>query len=530
MYCNNCGAELRDGVAFCEQCGKAINEENRKKNKLEVKKNRKPLIISIITAVLLLTIGIVAIVNTGILNPVQHNLSLGYKYLEEGNYEEALIAFNKVLEIEPNNTKAIIGSADAHVGLGEFDVAVSILTTHIEIDNTKTELYDKLIELYLSEEDFYSAQTVIDNALEAGYNYNINDLSKEIQNRLQQAQNNSSGFKTGMNAVETNSKVVTIDANGVKVRNVDSNDEKIITRSKFDETFATDGETAYLYDSKDQTIKMLSFNSGKITNLSKAYITVPFDGDNGDIYEYGTILGVCNGFLYFQEEYGAGSGTDYILDINAKKYSKMNTSANYIGSFKTYKDKIYYDEARQDVRAVTVYEAKADGSNEKPLIKNAINFDIVGNKLYYTQIEDEYYDMDTVVKYKSYNLDTKQTENIAEIKGGGWSYFTSFGFAYGQTTMDDPYGIHINNFNGGTIRKNGDIVCSGENYVLCREAPVSGSIPSVYSYYVVENGISSKTFLLSTQEYILGYFGKKVYYYEYSPEGIELKTLDVEFE
>lgn len=384
--------------------------------------------------------------------------------------------------------------------------------------------------MYLSKEDFYSAQAVIDNALKAGYNYNINDLSKEIQNKLQQTQSSSSGFKTGMNAVETNSKVVAIDANGVKVRSVDSNDEKIITRSKFDETFATDGETAYLYDSKDQTIKMLSFNSGEITNLPKAYITVPFDGDVSDIYEYGTILGVCNGFLYFQEEYGAGSGTDYILDINAKKYSKMNTSAGYIGTFKTYKDKIYYDEARQDISAVTIYEANANGSNEKPLIRNAINFDIVGNKLYYTQIEDEYYDMNTVVKYKSYNLDTKQTENIAEIKGGGWSYFTSFGFAYGQTTMDDPYGIHINNFNGGTTRKKGDIVCSGENYVLCRMAPVRGSIPSIYSYYVIENGISSKTFLLSTQEYILGYFGKKVYYYEYSTEGIELKKLDIEFE
>lgn len=127
MYCNNCGAELREGVVFCEQCGKAINEEGKDENIIVNKKSKKPLLITLIMAVLLLTIGIVTVVNTGILNPVQHNLNLGYKYLQEGNYKEAIIAFEKVLTIDENKVEAIIGGADAYLGLGDYNQAIDFV-------------------------------------------------------------------------------------------------------------------------------------------------------------------------------------------------------------------------------------------------------------------------------------------------------------------------------------------------------------------------------------------------------------------
>ena len=103
MYCNNCGAELREGVVFCEQCGTPVSGGNMHEENLKPKRNKKPLIITIITLVILFTIGVLTVAQTGILNPVQHNLNLGYKYLEEGRYEEAVIAFEKVLKIDKNN-------------------------------------------------------------------------------------------------------------------------------------------------------------------------------------------------------------------------------------------------------------------------------------------------------------------------------------------------------------------------------------------------------------------------------------------
>ena len=53
-----------------------------------------------IGAVLLLTI-IIGIGVSSINSPYEKQLALGYKYLEEGNYEEAILAFNKAIEIAP---------------------------------------------------------------------------------------------------------------------------------------------------------------------------------------------------------------------------------------------------------------------------------------------------------------------------------------------------------------------------------------------------------------------------------------------
>ena len=525
MYCNNCGAELREGVAFCEQCGTPLSGGNKHEENLKPKRNKKPLIITIITLVILFTIGVLTVAQTGILNPVQHNLNLGYKYLEEGRYEEAVIAFEKVLKIDKNNTKAVIGAADAYVGLGKFDKAIELLTLHIKTDNTKTELYDKLIKLYLDKEEYSAAQKVIDKASDNGYSYNTDNLSKGVRNKLQQANGTLAGFKAGFNVVETESKVVVVDEEGVKVRNVDSDTEKVITQSKFEASFVTDGNIAYLYDEQDQAIKMLNLNSGEITNISPIYIPTDIE-----FYDGVSISNVCNGFLYFHIYDGPGSAIDYILDIKAQKYSEMKTSVFQIGTLETYKNKIYYEEARQDMSVVTIYEANADGSNEKVLIKNAINFNIIGNILYYSQVDGEYYDENTVVKVKSYNLDTKETKSITEVKGGGWIPFTSFGFAYGSTGEHDPYGIHINRFNGSTINNKGYIVNSGENYILCIEEAAGNSPQAFYNYYVVTDAGISKKFSLSSQESVYGYADRKVYYSDISSGAAKMKTLNVEFE
>ena len=48
----------------------------------------KNVLIGIIAAIVLLTIGVCFIIGTGVLNPLEHQLSLGYKYLEQGNMKK----------------------------------------------------------------------------------------------------------------------------------------------------------------------------------------------------------------------------------------------------------------------------------------------------------------------------------------------------------------------------------------------------------------------------------------------------------
>ncbi len=54
-------------------------------------------------------------------------LSLGQKYLLEGNYEEAIVAFEKAIKIDKKCVDAYLGMADAYVGLDDIDKAKEIL-------------------------------------------------------------------------------------------------------------------------------------------------------------------------------------------------------------------------------------------------------------------------------------------------------------------------------------------------------------------------------------------------------------------
>jgi hypothetical protein len=54
-------------------------------------------------------------------------LDLGEKYLLELNYEQALVQFLKVIEVEPMNPRGYTGAAEAYIGLGQPDKAEEIL-------------------------------------------------------------------------------------------------------------------------------------------------------------------------------------------------------------------------------------------------------------------------------------------------------------------------------------------------------------------------------------------------------------------
>ncbi len=76
--------------------------------------NKKKLLLIIISAVLLIT-ACVSIGISGVLSPYERQVRLGYKLLEQGKYEEAILAFDKAIEIDVKRDKAYIGKADVYV-------------------------------------------------------------------------------------------------------------------------------------------------------------------------------------------------------------------------------------------------------------------------------------------------------------------------------------------------------------------------------------------------------------------------------
>lgn len=94
------------------------------------KSSKKVLIITITTAIVALALAAVAlflVLNTDS-NKLKKHLNLGQKYLEEGNYEEAIAEFDKALDIDPMNVSAYMGKAEAYEKQGEYSTEYEILT------------------------------------------------------------------------------------------------------------------------------------------------------------------------------------------------------------------------------------------------------------------------------------------------------------------------------------------------------------------------------------------------------------------
>lgn len=71
---------------------------------------------------------LVAVLLTGcgksVKKQIAEQLELGNKYLAEANYEQAIVAFNKVIELDEKNTAGYVGLMEAYLKNGNTDEAV----------------------------------------------------------------------------------------------------------------------------------------------------------------------------------------------------------------------------------------------------------------------------------------------------------------------------------------------------------------------------------------------------------------------
>ena len=79
---------------------------------------------------------------------------MGNKYLTESDYEQAIVAFNKVIELDPKQADAYIGLTQVYVETSDFEKAVQIL------ENGKAYLEDsydeRLKEVYKEQANSFS--------------------------------------------------------------------------------------------------------------------------------------------------------------------------------------------------------------------------------------------------------------------------------------------------------------------------------------------------------------------------------------
>ena len=119
-------------------------------------------------------------------------LSLGEKHLGELDYEQAIVQFLKVIEIEPMNPRGYTGAAEAYIGLNQLDNAISVLedgakvlTDNIEISAMTSEVQALVEEqAKVSEEAELDEEELDEEEIESDENSQISELS-EIANELE---------------------------------------------------------------------------------------------------------------------------------------------------------------------------------------------------------------------------------------------------------------------------------------------------------------------------------------------------------
>ena len=127
-------------------------------------KNRIAVTVIIVAVVMAVIIGI-SIYNTPT-NRINRHLDLGQKYLEEQNYEQALVEFDKAIAIDSMNVDAYIGKAQTCESIGDYESAIEAYYKLLDIDADDGSIADVLQESYLGLAEIYCLQDDKEKAIE----------------------------------------------------------------------------------------------------------------------------------------------------------------------------------------------------------------------------------------------------------------------------------------------------------------------------------------------------------------------------
>ena len=98
----------------------------------------------------------------------QEQYDLGMRYLDEGDYEQAVIAFTAAIEIDPKRPETYLGRAQAYVGLGgseeNLEAARADYETALDLDDSLTEAWLGLAEVYILKGDTDKAREILEEA------------------------------------------------------------------------------------------------------------------------------------------------------------------------------------------------------------------------------------------------------------------------------------------------------------------------------------------------------------------------------
>lgn len=96
-----------------------------------MKKKKTSMIVAAVLILLIAAAAVLTVAKTvkadSLRKAFAEQMSLGERYLLEQNYEEAVIAFQMAIEIDPKNADSYLKLSEAYAGVGDYENAVSAL-------------------------------------------------------------------------------------------------------------------------------------------------------------------------------------------------------------------------------------------------------------------------------------------------------------------------------------------------------------------------------------------------------------------
>ena len=119
----------------------------------------------------------------------QEQYDLGVRYLDEGKYEEAIVAFTAAIEIDPKRPEAYIGRGDAYLAGGDeadLSAAQKDYETALDLDDALPAAWLGLAQVYVTRGDVQQALELLEEAAEK-------TDDREIQDRLEELREETTG-------------------------------------------------------------------------------------------------------------------------------------------------------------------------------------------------------------------------------------------------------------------------------------------------------------------------------------------------
>jgi tetratricopeptide (TPR) repeat protein len=113
----------------------------------------------------------------------QEQYDLGMRYLSEGNYQEAIVAFTAAIEIDPKQAIIYVGRGDAYIKLDEqIDLALADYETALNLDETSADAYLGIADVYIRRLELNKADEILALGLEKTGDERILSKLEELRN------------------------------------------------------------------------------------------------------------------------------------------------------------------------------------------------------------------------------------------------------------------------------------------------------------------------------------------------------------